>query len=103
MILHCVFLKFRPEITAEHKAALYADIAALRFAISGMINVSAGANMSPEGLDRGYADGFVVTFEDAAARDRYLVDPAHKEVGGRIVAATEGGVDGVFVYDLQVV
>ena len=39
---------------------------------------------------------------DAAARDRYLVDPAHKAAGARLVAALEGGRDGLIVFDLEV-
>ena len=39
---------------------------------------------------------------DAAARDRYLVDPAHKAAGARLVAALEGGATGLVVFDLEV-
>lgn len=41
-------------------------------------------------------------FPDAAARDAYLVDPAHKEAGDRLVAALEGGVAGLLVFDIEV-
>ena len=57
--------------------------------------------MSPEGLDKGFSEGFIVTFRDAAARDQYLADEEHAKVGAAIVAAAEGGVDGIFVYDLE--
>ena len=102
MILHCVFLRFRPDVSERDKLGLYAGIAALKDRIPGMVDVQAGPNVSPEGLDKGFSEGFVVTFADAAARDRYLADEEHGKVGARIVAATEGGVDGVFVFDLQV-
>jgi hypothetical protein len=102
MILHCVFLRFRPEIGERDKLVLYAGIAALKPRIPGMLEVQAGPNASPEGLGKGFEDGFVVTFADAGARDRYLADEEHAKVGARIVAATEGGVDGVLVFDLQV-
>jgi hypothetical protein len=43
---------------------------------------------------------------DIAALQRlvpaYLVHPAHEKAGGRIVAAAEGGIDGVFVYDFEI-
>ena len=55
----------------------------------------------PEGLGKGYTDGFVIDFADAAARDAYLVHPAHEKAGGRIVAAAEGGIGGVLVYDFE--
>jgi hypothetical protein len=69
--------------------------------VPGYLSVNIGPNVSPEGLGRGYTDGFVIDFTDAAARDAYLVHPAHEKAGGRIVAAAEGGVDGVFVYDFE--
>ena len=102
MILHCVFLRFRSDVGERDKLGLYAGIAALKDRIPGMLDVQAGPNVSPEALDKGFSEGFVVTFADAAARDRYLADEDHRMVGARIVAATEGGVDGVFVFDLQV-
>lgn len=49
-----------------------------------------------------YADGFIADFVDQVARDEYLLDPEHQRVGARIVAAAEGGVAGVFVFDLNV-
>lgn len=101
MILHCVLLRFRPEIGERDKLGLYAAIAALKDRIPGLLDVQAGANASPEGLGKGFDDGFVVTFADAAARDHYLADPEHAKAGASIVAATEGGLDGVLVFDLQ--
>ena len=41
-------------------------------------------------------------FADAAARDRYLPHPAHQVAGSRLVAALEGGTDGLIVFDIKV-
>ncbi|OLP62469.1 stress responsive protein [Xaviernesmea oryzae] len=102
MIRHCVFIRYRPTISSAEKASIHADITALMPKIEGMLAVHIGANVSPEtGMDKGFADGFIVDFADAAARDRYLVDEGHQAAGSRIVAAA-GGVDGVFVYDLEI-
>ncbi|WP_176085969.1 Dabb family protein [Martelella sp. HB161492] len=101
MILHCVFIRFRPEIDRTAKADIYHEIEMLGPLVPGMVEVKAGENVSPEGLHCGYDDGFIVTFEDAAARDAYLVHPAHKEVGAKIVAAAVGGTAGLLVFDLK--
>ncbi len=101
-LIHCVFLKFRPEITVAQKAEIYSEIAALQGRLDGLMAVDIGDNLSPEGLDKGHSEGFMVTFADSAARDRYLADPEHQKTGAKIVAATEGGLAGVFVYDLSV-
>ena len=51
---------------------------------------------------RGFRDVFWFDFRDVAVRDAYLDDEVHKGIGARIVAATEGGPDGVFVCDFEV-
>lgn len=101
MILHCVFLRLKAATTEEEKGALYRDITSLKTLISAVSDISAGPNASPEGLDGGFLDGFVVRFESADARDAYLVHPAHIAVSERIVASTDGGLAGILVYDLE--
>nr|WP_272214198.1 Dabb family protein [Marinicella sp. W31]MDC2877733.1 Dabb family protein [Marinicella sp. W31] len=81
---------------------MFTGITALKGIIDGIVDVKAGPNVSPEGLDSGYADGFVVTFENAAARDVYLEHPDHKAVAGEIVAAAAGGMSGILVFDMKV-
>ena len=103
MIRHCVFIRFRPEISETEKAALFAAIAALRPRVPGFLAAHIGRNVSPEtGMDKGYADGLIVDFADAAARDAYLVDPEHRKTGAKLVAAAVGGAEGILVYDLEV-
>ncbi|WP_438752435.1 Dabb family protein [Pararhizobium sp. O133] len=101
MIRHCVFVRFKADISAAERASILADIAALQPLVPGYLSVEIGPNVSPEGLGKGYTDGFIIDFKDAAARDAYLVHPAHEKAGGRIVAATQDGIDGVFVYDFE--
>jgi hypothetical protein len=102
MILHIVLVKFRASVSDAERRSIYEDLAALKARIDGLTAFSAGPDVSPEGIGRGYRDGFVVTFRDAAARDAYLEDPVHRAIGARLVAATEGGVDGLLVVDLDV-
>jgi len=103
MIRHCVFIRFRPEISSEEKAVIFGEIAALKARLQGFLAAHIGANVSPEvGMDKGFAEGFIVDFTDAAARDAYLEDEEHRKTGAKIVAAAEGGVAGIFVYDLEI-
>lgn len=102
MIRHCVFIKFRPDVPQAERDGIYAELAALKTSIGGIVAASFGPNVSPEGLGRGYADGFVMDFTDSAARDAYLVHPAHQAAAGRLVAALDGGVEGVLVFDLEI-
>lgn len=102
MIRHCVLVRFRTAVPAVERAAIFEAITALKPRIPGLLAVHAGGNANPEGLDKGFSDGFIVDFADTAARDQYLGDAEHAKAGARIVAAAEGGLDGVLVFDLDV-
>jgi hypothetical protein len=102
VIVHCVFVRFRPDVPATERQAIYDGIAALKNVIDGIIEVRSGSNVSPEGLDSGYSDGFIVTFENVAARDVYLGHPDHRIVGDRLIAAAAGGTSGLLVFDMPV-
>ncbi|GHA36374.1 stress responsive protein [Devosia pacifica] len=102
MIRHCVFVKFRPDITSEERQSIFRQLADLRETVDGIVAVHFGANVSPEGLAKGFAHGFIMDFASAEARDAYLVHPDHKAAGGRLVAALEGGRDGLMVFDMEI-
>jgi hypothetical protein len=81
MIRHCVFVRFRNDVADAERAAIHADLGALRRAIDGMDAVKFSANVSPEPFARGFTHGFTIDFHDAAARDAYLVHEAHQRAG----------------------
>ncbi len=101
MIRHLVALRFKLGTSDQAKAKLYAELAGLKGHIGGILGFHAGPNISTEPLSRGFDDLFWFDFQDAAVRDAYLIDPAHQAIGARIVAQTEGGIDGVFVFDIE--
>lgn len=102
MIRHCVFVRFRADTPETERTAIYAQLADLKRVVPGFLAISSGANVSPEGLHQGFTEGFVIDFVDEAARDAYLVHPDHKAAGTRLVAALEGGRDGLIVFDIVV-
>jgi len=102
MIRHCVLVRFRPEATQQDRAAIYAELESLSEVVPGFLAMSAGPNVSPEGVHQGFVDGFTMDFTDEAARDAYLIHPDHKAAGAKLVAALEGGRDGLIVFDMVV-
>ena len=81
MIRHCVFIRFKPTVSAAQKAEIYEEIAALKVRIPGLLAVHPGTNVSPEGgMDKGFSDGFIVDFDDSFARVRELGIPLEHEV-----------------------
>ena len=101
MVRHIVLVKFKPGLAQAEIDDVFAQLAALRSVLPGMAAFHAGANVSPEGLNRDFGHGFVADFTDAAARDAYLEHSAHKAAGGRLVGAADGGRDGLLVIDLE--
>ena len=102
MIRHTVFVKFPADARPEAIGALFGALGDLKAVAPGMLRFDAGANVSPEGLARGFTHAFVVDFVDAAARDAYLVHPAHRAAGARLVKAAESGIDGLIVIDIEI-
>lgn len=101
MIRHVVLLKPAPSASADSVQAALDGVVALKGVVPGILAVRTGPNASPEGLGRGYTQGFVIDFTDAAARDAYLPHPAHQKAGGALVAVAEGGIEGILVFDLE--
>jgi quinol monooxygenase YgiN len=100
MIRHIVLLRYRPDVPEAVRETLMRDLAAVVAAIPGCDGFHAHRNVSVEPpMIKGFFDGFTLDFADEAARAAYLADPAHAAVGARIVAATEGGAEGVIVFD----
>jgi hypothetical protein len=75
---HVVMFKFKPEASAAEVARVESAFAALPSQIAGVQAFEWGVNSSPEKLDRGFTHCFSLGFADAAARDHYLVHPAHQ-------------------------
>ncbi len=99
-ITHIVLCRISPATTEAEITAIRDELAALQPLIPGMGPLTFGPDGSPEGLARGHTHAFVIPFADAAARDAYLEHPAHKRAGARLVAACEGGPDGLTVVDI---
>ena len=55
MIRHCVFVRFRDDVSDAERAAIHADLEALRSVIEGMDEVEFSANVSPEPFARASA------------------------------------------------
>lgn len=102
MIRHCVFVQYKAGTSDDLKREIYQGLAGLQDHHPGFLGIEYGANVSPEGMDKGHSEGFIINFTDAAARDAYLVDEEHLVLGARLVAAAEGGVAGILVFDMEV-
>ena len=102
MIRHIVLLRFRPAVSEDQIAGLFTKLHQIDGKIPGLLAITSGKSESPEKIERGYMHGFVVDFADWAALQAYQDHPDHKALGAGLVAAAEGGIDGILVFDLPV-
>ena len=100
MIRHIVLLKARPEVTEPRIRAIFAELHALQ--LPGLLAIHSGRSESPEQIERGYLHGFTIDFADWDALATYQAHPDHKRVGAALVAAAQGGLDGILVFDLPI-
>ena len=96
MIDHIVLLALREGVTEAQLARFGELLATLPDRIDGIEYVRSGPSDSPEGLEQGYAYGFVVGFENEEARDRYLPHPEHAPVSAMAQQLSER----VLVFDI---
>ncbi len=102
MIRHIVLTKFRPDVTEETVAAIYAGLADVAETLPGASGFTGGRSQSPEQIERGYMHGFVIDFDDWAALETYQNNETHKALGAQLVENAIGGIDGILVLDLEV-
>tara|TARA_Y100000815_G_scaffold107521_2_gene96198 strand:- start:14105 stop:14422 length:318 start_codon:yes stop_codon:yes gene_type:complete len=99
-LLHCVFFRRKADVGDKALLALYGAFDHFVNGFDGASDFRAGPNESPEGLHRGFRDGFVIGFDSPEARDCYLEDPDHKALGARLIEMIDGGVEGLLVFDM---
>lgn len=77
LLRHIVLFAFKPGVAAADVAAAVQAFCALPGQIDGIAAFEHGENVSPEPLNDGLTHAFTLSFATEAARDAYLVHPAH--------------------------
>ena len=96
-VRHVVVFRYKPDASPEKIRQITEAFAALKDQIPGVLTFERGVNNSPEKLNQGYTHVYQLTFTNAAARDAYLIHPAHKAFGALL--GSSGVFDGAFVVD----
>ena len=94
-LVHMVSFKFKEAATKEDIKKVETAFADLQKKIPQIVSYETGVNNSPEGLDKGFTHGFVLTFHSGQDRDDYLIHPHHKAFGKLVGPLLED----VFVLD----
>jgi len=96
-VRHFVVFKYKPEATPDQIRQVTEAFRALQKKIPGITGFEDGVNNSPEGKNLGFTHVYMLTFEDVAARDKYLPHPEHAKFGQLL--GKLGIVADVFVVD----
>ncbi len=96
-VRHVVVFKYKPEATEAQIQEITDAFKALEDQIPGIIGFEHGTNNSPEGLNQDFTHVYLMTFENAEARDTYLPHPKHAAFGEILMGS--GIFDGAFVVD----
>lgn len=96
-VRHVVVFKYKPDATDAQIKKITDAFRDLQDKIPGIVSFEHGVNDSPEGKNLGFTHVYMLTFEDAAARDAYLPHPDHKKFGELLRSV--GIFEDVFVVD----
>lgn len=91
-VKHIVLIQFKPEVTDEQIEDFFSLIKDLENSIPGLINYCGGSYSSPEGFNRGFTHGFIMTFKDVEARDGYIVHPQHQAAAETMIPLLQNSV-----------
>ena len=97
LVRHVVVFKYKAEATPAQIQQVTDAFRALTKSIPGIVDFEHGVNNSPEKLNQGFTHVYMLTFENAAARDAYLPHPEHKKFGDLL--GKSGIFAGAFVVD----
>lgn len=78
---HVVSFKFKDGTSQADIQKLETAFKDLQKTIKVIRDFEAGTNVSPEGLNKGFTHGWILTFNSDADRDTYLKHPDHEKFG----------------------
>jgi len=97
-VKHVALWKFKEGTPPEKIDMVLQELLDVSETIPGIEDYVSGANNSPEGMTQGYTHGFVMTFENAEARDAYVSHPDHE----RAKAVILPHIESVIIFDFEV-
>jgi len=103
MIQHIVMLNVRPDTSETDLRTVMDGLRDLGPSIPGFLSFQHGPNRDFEQKSLDYPYGFVCTFADKDALKTYADNPTHQQLGAALVALCNGGADGIWVADIEVI
>ncbi|MFN9719192.1 MAG: GDSL-type esterase/lipase family protein [Planctomycetota bacterium] len=95
VLRHVVLFRYKPDVTQAQLDEINRAFQNLKNEIPQVMDFERGVNNSPEGLDKGFTHGYLITFASEEDRAAYLPHPAHK----KFVELLAGKLEEPFVFD----
>ena len=89
MVRHFGVFQWKEGTSQETIDACWNKFETMKDNIPGIVSIEHGPYESDEGLNDGFTDGFIMTFESAQHRDEYLPHPYHEVIKELIVPNLE--------------
>lgn len=89
MIRHLGIFQFKAEINQDQIDECFSELMGMVGKIPGLLSIEHGPYQSDEGLNDGFTHGFIMTFDTAESRDKYLPHPEHERVRQIVVPCLE--------------
>lgn len=78
-VKHIVLFKYKADTRLADINKISDAFGELAKKVDGVVGFQGGNDISPESLNQGYRHCYELTFRDVAARDAYLIHPAHQD------------------------
>jgi hypothetical protein len=102
IVKHIVLLRFKDSTTDQKIEEIMSSLASLKEKCPGILEFKEGPYSSPEGLNKEFQHGFIMTFDSEANRNIYLEHPDHEVVKQLAFGEIEGGLDGIVAFDFLI-
>jgi Stress responsive A/B Barrel Domain len=100
-VKHMGVFKFTDGTSTETISWIFEQLHQLQDKIPGITEIIHGPYRSTEGMNQGFTHGFIMTFENEGARDRYLEHPEHIRLRDVVLPCLQSVVVFDFVADGQ--
>lgn len=98
-VRHVVVFKYKADATEKQIQQITDAFSKLKGKVPGIVSFEHGINDSPENKNQGFTHVYMVTFENAKARDNYLPHPEHKKFVDQLIGS--GILEDLFVVDFS--
>jgi|TARA_R110002012_G_scaffold95704_3_gene231141 hypothetical protein len=102
MIRHIVLVQVPYHADRTETEAVFLGMQEIAASIKGMLGFAGGRNLDKDGLHQGFTHAFTIDFAGIDARDDYVANLEHNQIGHRLAKLAQGGLGGIMVMNIDI-